>query len=166
MTAVLPYAGTSGHSGSDTSRERAERDDSDGTTSERQNKTMLMLNDAGSFGYTWKELADMLHLHHGQASGVLSTLHKAGRITRLNMRRDKCLVYVLPEYVDGRETSPYRQNKVVTISATPNAVDSHLQCDECGPLLTPNANVLAMLGAHIVARHEGQKVMVLLGHDR
>jgi hypothetical protein len=46
-------------------------------------------------------------MHHGQASGALSVLHKEGRIARLTERRNRCAVYVLPEYVQGRETSPH-----------------------------------------------------------
>jgi hypothetical protein len=38
---------------------------------------------------------------------VLSDLHKAGRIARLTEERNRCKVYVLPEYVNGRETEPH-----------------------------------------------------------
>lgn len=113
----LPYAGTSGWSGSATSRERAERDDQDGTTAGRQARTIEDLStrwavdgviDAGrEQGLTWKELAWLHGWHHGQASGVLSVLHKTGRIARLTERRNRCAVYVLPEYVHGRETAPH-----------------------------------------------------------
>lgn len=40
--------------------------------------------------------------HHGQASGVLSVLHKAGRVVRLREVRGRCKVYVLPQFADGR----------------------------------------------------------------
>lgn len=112
--AVLPYAGTSGYAaGVATSEERARREDADGTTSRRQKAVInLLLNHYGTGGrwigredgVTWKELADIMGWHHGQASGVLSTLHKAGRISRLTERRDRCFVYVLPEHVNGRDT--------------------------------------------------------------
>lgn len=106
----LPYAGTSGHSGSDTSRERAERQDSTGTTADRQGQVLaLLLLPPRIHGVTVKELREDLGWHHGQASSVLSCLHKDGKIARLTERRDRCLVYVLPEYVNGRETgSPGR----------------------------------------------------------
>lgn len=100
---VLPYAGSSGYSGSDTSRERAERDDSDGTTSARQRRVIALLDYRGTRGATWKEVADILGLHHGQASGSLSNLHKVGRISRLRQTRERCKVYVLREYLDGRD---------------------------------------------------------------
>lgn len=101
----LGYAGTSGHSGSDTSEERARREDSDGTTAERQKNTLTLLAARGTHGMTWRELAGVEGWHHGQASGALSNLHKAELICRLTERRDKCLVYVLPAYVEGRPTT-------------------------------------------------------------
>lgn len=107
---ILPYAGTSGHSGSDTSEERARRQDSDGTTARRQQETIRLLDQMNLLGLTWKELAGLLNLHHGQASGVLSTLHKAGTIARLRNRRDRCHIYVLPKWIDEREVDEYRRN--------------------------------------------------------
>lgn len=85
----LPYAGTSGHAGSDTSEERARREDSDGTTARRQLLAVNYLQWRGIKGATWKEFAEYADLHHGQASGVLSVLHKSDRIVRLKERRDK-----------------------------------------------------------------------------
>lgn len=102
---VLPYNNSSGHSGTDTSRERAEREDNDGTTSARQKRVLYVLHLWRSQGGTWKDLAKYYNLHHGQASGVLSVLHKEGIIFRLKERRDKCAIYVLPEFVNGREVS-------------------------------------------------------------
>jgi len=109
-TPVLPYGGTSGWSGSDTSLERASRADKDGTTSARQATTLNALLNAGVSGLTWSELASILNVHHGAASGVLSTLHKAGHICRLTERRNKSQVYVLPAYVAGREKVAYKPN--------------------------------------------------------
>lgn len=104
---ITPYAGTSGWSGTDTSRDRAIHDDHDGTTSRRQRLVLHALSGAGRYGRTWRELADETGMHHGQASGTLTVLHKVGRVSRLSHKRDRCRVYVLPEYVDGRETEPY-----------------------------------------------------------
>ena len=100
----LPYAGTSGWSGSSTSEERALDADLSGVTAARQVKAITCLYRAGTYGVTWHDLADALQWHHGTASGVLSTLHLVGRCTRLVERRGKSQVYVLPEFVDGRET--------------------------------------------------------------
>ena len=56
----------------------------------------------GTQGVTWKEIADTLATHHGAASGALSNLHEKGWVVRLREKRDRCSVYVTPEYVDGR----------------------------------------------------------------
>ena len=102
---LLPYAGTSGWSGSDASRDRAKSEDGNGTTANRQSIVSAIVFLSASHGTTWKELADELGWHHGQASGVLSVLHKAGRITRLAERRNNCHVYVSAMFVKGREES-------------------------------------------------------------
>lgn len=104
---ITPYAGTSGWSGTDTSHRRVHEDDADGTTTRRQRITLTALAGAGPQGLTWKELAQKASWHHGQASGVLTVLHMAGRITRLTEKRDRCRVYVLPEHVNDRDTEPY-----------------------------------------------------------
>ena len=109
----LPYeeadgTATAGWSGSDTSHERATREAADGTASARQRRALLHLRRFDSVGVTWRELADMEGWHHGQSSGVLSVLHKTGRIARLKERRQRSQVYVLPQYVGGRETAPYK----------------------------------------------------------
>ncbi len=108
----LPYAGTSGWSGSDTSEERARTQDADGTTSERQQRALRLVRFAEAEGLTWRELSNILNVHHGSASGLLSVLHKDGRIARLAERRDRCKVYVLPQFVAGRETEPHSSAKV------------------------------------------------------
>lgn len=66
---------------------------------------------SGKTGVTWVEVAEQKHFHHGQSSGALSNLHRVGRIVRLKERRGRCGVYVLPVYVDGRETVPHKSNK-------------------------------------------------------
>lgn len=104
---TLPYAGTSGHSGSDTSEERARQDDRSGRTKERQTQVMVALVKAGSRGLTWQELASQFGWHHGQASGALSVLHKQGLICRISERRNRCKVYVTPEYVYDRQVEAH-----------------------------------------------------------
>lgn len=101
---ILPYAGTSGYSGSDTSERRARSEDASGITSARQSATLHALTDAGPAGLTWHELAGRLDWHHGQASGALSTLHRGGLVARLTISRNRSKVYVLPMFVDGRAT--------------------------------------------------------------
>lgn len=107
----LPYAGTSGWSGSETSRQRAENADSNGTTTKRQAAVITWLAVRGDKGLTWKDLSELEDWHHGQSSGTLSALHKVGRIQRLTETRDRCAIYVLPEFVNGRETSEHGSKK-------------------------------------------------------
>lgn len=115
---MLPYVevdgtATAGHAGSDTSRERAEREARDGTAGARQRTTLDLLSQARVRGLTWRDLADQTGWHHGQASGVLSVLHKTGAIERLAARRDKCLIYVSPEYVGDRPISETKIKRMV-----------------------------------------------------
>jgi hypothetical protein len=102
---LTPYAGSSGWSGTQTSQDRATQEDGDGTTKGRQNVTLRMINASKTYGMTWKELADETGWHHGQASGVLSVLHKEGLIERLAERRGKCAIYIGLNSVNGRKTS-------------------------------------------------------------
>lgn len=101
---VLPYNGSSGWSGTDTSEERADEADAFGTTAQRQQYVLDLLRARGAEGATWKEISALSMMHHGQSSGALSVLHKADKIARLLERRDKCRVYVLHDYVYERET--------------------------------------------------------------
>ena len=100
--AVLPYAGTSGWSGSETSKKRAVDNDKNGKTKEIQTSTLWELFFMADRGVTWKELAETYGWHHGTASGVLSTLHKAGKIVRLQQTRNRCAIYVLDTWIQGR----------------------------------------------------------------
>jgi len=107
---VLPYGGSSGWSGSQTSRDRAEQADRTGVTSQRQADTLGLVYRAGIDGLTWRDLSERTGWHHGTASGALSVLHKSGQIARLSERRDKCQIYVVPEYILGRPTADYQPN--------------------------------------------------------
>lgn len=102
---LMPYAGTSGWSGSESSRMRAIEEDKNGTTANRQQETLNYLFDSGVIGMTWKELSDQTGWHHGSASGVLSVLHKEGLIVRLQEKRNRCAIYVQERYVKGRQLS-------------------------------------------------------------
>lgn len=113
---VLPYNGSSGHSGTDTSKERADTMDKTGKTRDLQLKALQLIDQKGSYGITWGELAQHLNVHHGSASCVLSVLHKAGELVRLNERRGRSKVYVLPKWVNGREA----EQRKVKITTCPN----------------------------------------------
>lgn len=102
---VLPYNGTSGWSGSQASYQRAKTADRDGTTFNRQQSTLTYLAARGPHGATWRDLSEYFGWHHGTASGVLSVLHKTNQIARLTERRNKCQVYVLPDFVLGRDVA-------------------------------------------------------------
>lgn len=100
----LPYNGSSGHSGTETSKNRADHADSNGLTKQRQDLVESYLSWKEEWGGTWKEISEQSGWHHGVISGALSAMHKEGRISRLLETRDRCRVYVLNEYVSGRET--------------------------------------------------------------
>lgn len=107
---LLAYGGSSGWSGSEASRQRAEIADRSGETSARQARILALLETAGRRGMTWREVAEATGLHHGSASGALSGLHKGGLIARLAEQRDRCQIYCLPDQIAGRQEEPYSPN--------------------------------------------------------
>jgi len=102
----LPYVGTEGFAGSETSKQAALDAVIHGTASKRQRYILILAGRAKERGITVAELRDA-SLHHGRVSGALSVLHKTGKLARLTDTRGRCKVYVLPEYVDGRITEPH-----------------------------------------------------------
>jgi len=68
----------------------------------RQAQALNLLGQRQVTGITWKEFSEITGLHHGTASGVLSVLHKAGRIARLKETRKGCKVYVDLRCINGR----------------------------------------------------------------
>jgi hypothetical protein len=121
MNATLPYAGTSGWSGSDTSYERAINNDKSGVTSKNQTLFITDLSYAGEMGLTAREWGLMHSLEHQTYSSVPSVLHLDGAIVRLTQRRGRHQIYVLPNFVNGRETAPHKSNK-----------NKSFTCDNCG----------------------------------
>ena len=105
---VLPYAGTSGWQGSEASHDRAITDDASGATGDRQKIALEFARNHKYYGTTWKELGEAYGWHAGQSSGALSNLHKAGLVVRLTKRRSRCSVYVAPEFIGGRDLSPFK----------------------------------------------------------
>jgi hypothetical protein len=107
---MVPYpdGSGSGHAGNDTSRERQERNDASGVTSLVQRAALRMVELSGSEGVTVAEFEDLTATGHGQASSAFSHLHRAGHVRRIKMRRKRHEIYVMPEFVNGREESPYR----------------------------------------------------------
>jgi hypothetical protein len=107
----LPYHQTSGHSGTDTSKARAIDADRSGKTAMRQAQAIELINQMRGSGLTWKEFSEITGLHHGTASGVLSVLHKTGRIARLKQSRQGCKVYVGVAWVENRVIEKQGRNK-------------------------------------------------------
>lgn len=132
----LLYNGRSGAVvDSDTSRERADREDRDGTTAERVEAVLRHLR-LRPEGMTWAQLGAVLKLHHGQISGCLSMMHKAGLVFCLRKKVDRCHPYVAAEYRD-RYSSDQRIDAPARTKASQDkdalqqllrAVDDLLQC--------------------------------------
>lgn len=118
-TASLPYPEpdgtfTTGHSGSEASREARVSERDNGTVALRQNYLLDMLHKRGPRGLTVEEVRSATMWHHGQASAILSNLHKAEKIMRLDEKRGRCHVYVLPQFSQGRPAKPQGRPKPPT----------------------------------------------------
>lgn len=127
----LPYAGKSGHVAEvATSTARAISEDLEGVTAERQRAVLEFVEMQGSFGVTWRDVADHLGLHHGQASGVLSTLHKAGHIfIHTPTKRNRCVVYVGSSFkpfirADERQDEPKQTRGTQELNALNGLLDA------------------------------------------
>ena len=107
----LPYDGTSGFSGSDSSEKRARERDKNGTTKNNQLMVLEFLIVKKEYGATWKEIADRFDWHHGTASSVLSNLHFGDHVSRLQETRNGCKVYVLSKYVQDKKTEVHGGKK-------------------------------------------------------
>jgi hypothetical protein len=103
----VPYNGTAGWSGTDTSQERAMINLRTGKEYNNQQKTLALIKASKKLGFTWKELSDYTGMHHGTASGVLSVLHKSGAILRTTKIRNKCKVYMDLSFADTVKHEPY-----------------------------------------------------------
>ncbi|GAB2733159.1 hypothetical protein [Nocardioides pakistanensis] len=125
---ALPYGGTSGHSGTSTSKTRARNADRSGKTASRQDETRTRLTAARTDGLTVAEVCAATGWHHGTASGVLSVLHMVGDIARLAQTRNGCKIYVMPRYVGARVVEP-QGRKAKPTSASPFARVE--DCDVC-----------------------------------
>lgn len=120
---IVPYLGTGGYAhGSDSSRARAEREASDGTLSRRQQMVLGVLGDLGATGATWKELGERLQMHHGQVSGVLSNLHRAGLVFQIREPRGRCMPYVHADYRLHYDDEVRRDTTATRRTAKPSEV--------------------------------------------
>lgn len=139
---------TDGWAGSPASHERALEDARLGKAQQRRAETIRALAIHGAAGLTWKELGDTMGWHHGQASGVLSVLHKEERIACLLDKRNKCHVYVLPDCVQDRETRPH--GSTAAHQREQELVDTH------------DADVAA---ARTAGHTEGYRIGLAKGHE-
>jgi len=105
----LPYNGTAGWSGTDTSEQRALDNIQSGRELNNQQKALHLLKHMGKLGLTWKELAQETGWHHGTASGVLSVLHQSGAIVRLYSARNRCKIYVHQDFKDDVKYVVYKK---------------------------------------------------------
>jgi hypothetical protein len=131
----LGYNGTSGYnSQSDTSREAAYHDLVEGVTAKAQRLVLILAAQAGTKGITIAEVREAKgSLHHGKMSSALTNLHKDGRLARLEDRRGRCHIYVLPEFVDERVTQVFRPNRPqIDRVELVNLLDHHRMISDLG----------------------------------
>lgn len=107
---LTPYAGSMGWDGS-------------GATSLNQSQTLNHVRAQGERGLTWFELAEIMNWHHGTASGQLSVLDKVGLLRRLKEKRGRSSVYVVAQYVNGRELAKRTQRKLTLVIDLAEGVD-------------------------------------------
>lgn len=99
------YNNTGGFVARPASIGRAYLEMADGSLGARQRQLLEALNAVGASGATWRELAEWLAqrnviLHHGQISGALANLHKAGMVAMLRIQRNRCHPYIHANYRD------------------------------------------------------------------
>jgi hypothetical protein len=95
---------TAGHSGTTTSRDRAVSEAKSGKAVHVQSEVLSVASRCREDGVTIAELRTIyrgIH-HHGSLSSALTNLHRTGLLVCLTEKRDRCHVYVRPEYANGR----------------------------------------------------------------
>lgn len=86
------------------SKDAGEHLRSSGATSDLKRAIWNTVDRKGSAGMTVKEFTHLSGEHHGQVSGAFSTMHQRGDLARLTERRARYEVYVVPQYLNGRQT--------------------------------------------------------------
>lgn len=109
--AYVPYNGTAGWSGTDTSQQRALDNIHSGREENNQQLALRLLKNTATAGMTWKELAIATGWHHGTASGVLSVLHQSNAIVRLYSARNRCKIYVHQNFKDQVKHEVYKKRE-------------------------------------------------------
>lgn len=120
------YHGTRGYTADNASKDAAEADAASGKTNELQDELCIYAKVCGSDGVTVHEARLASGEHHGRVSSALTKLHIAGRLVALRARRGNAGIYVHPDYVNGRETRPYRrQNQPLTVDEIADVLQAH-----------------------------------------
>jgi DNA-binding MarR family transcriptional regulator len=114
---AAPYRDGTGNSQAGPSADRQEREDGTGLSAYRQTMALGLLESEGPMGMTVSELASKTGWHHGQASNVLSVLDKAGHIKRLEDQREGKSIYVLEQFMAGRNLARRRRTTEEKIRA-------------------------------------------------
>lgn len=96
-----PYNGTGGYVEQPSSFQRAIHEVVTGKLAERQQSILSELLLSALRGMTWRELSARLGQHHGNISGALSNLHKAGKVFMLDEKRDGSHVYIHARHRDA-----------------------------------------------------------------
>ena len=109
--AYVPYNGTAGWSGTDTSQQRALDNIHSGRELNNQQLALSILKSRGTEGATWKEIATETGWHHGTCSGILSVLHQSGAIVRTFTVRNRCKVYVHQNYKQEVRSEEYKKRE-------------------------------------------------------
>jgi hypothetical protein len=110
-----------------------------GELSARQNAVLTELDEHGENGATWQQVGQRLELHHGQVSGALSNLHKAGLVFTLREKRDKCHPYVHNKYRDLYEMGERFDEPASTATGRNNEL-GRLLVDACRHAVATNYN--------------------------
>lgn len=120
------YHGTRGYTAGNASKDAAEADAASGKTNELQDHLYVYVSSTGRDGATVHEAIAYANQHHGRVSSALTKLHIAGRLVALRERRGNAGIYVHPDYVNGRETRPYRrQNQPLTVDEIADVLVKH-----------------------------------------
>jgi hypothetical protein len=136
QAASLPYAGTSGFSGTNASMDRALKNDSTGKTGRVQGMVTAFARSWASHWVTIKDLrAQFPGEHHGTLSGALTALHQDGRLIRLAEQRDRCSIYVAPGFEGVRETlDPAKPKKRTVVEFRRSELSSYIGLKVLGAL--------------------------------
>jgi len=99
----------------------------------------------GARGTTTEEASYRLSVAVSSYTGRRTELHQRGVIERLAEKRDGQHVYVMPDFVNGRETAPYvphRPGPGIEVESAVDQLEHWLEMDDGG---RPDLNALRTL---------------------